>query len=200
MYLPEANYLITSALPAGQWALRYINLAAAASYLDFINLMTYDFSGPWVDRAGHQSQLNTPKRPHNDAAMVSCVSAVQYVLANQVPSYKLLLGIPAYGRSFLGASKIGERYSGSGGREGTFEYKDLPRPGTTEHVDQVSGAAYCVGGDGGFVTYDNPETVRMKANFIRAEKLGGLFYWTATGDGKGDRSLVESGYNSMHNL
>lgn len=172
----------------------------AASYLDYINLMTYDFSGPWVDRAGHHAQLNTPQRPHNDAATISCSGSVQYALSNQVPSHKLLIGIPVYGRSFLGARRVGEPYSGSGGEEGTFEYKDLPRPGATELVDKATGAAYCVGGDGGFVTYDNPETVRMKANLVRDRKLGGMFYWTATGDVKGARSLIEAGYNSMHNL
>ena len=34
-------YIITSALPAGQWALRHINLHIASEYLDFINVMCY---------------------------------------------------------------------------------------------------------------------------------------------------------------
>jgi chitinase len=33
-------------------------------------------------------------------------------------------------------------------------------------------AAFCVGGDGGFVTYDNPETVKMKANYCKEKGLG----------------------------
>jgi GH18 family chitinase len=32
--------------------------------------------------------------------------------------------------------------------------------------------AYCVGGDGGFVTYDNPETVSAKAVFCKQKGLG----------------------------
>lgn len=199
--LQAPYYTITSALPAGEWALRNINLAAAATYLDFINLMTYDFSGPWVDRAGHQAQLYSPKHPHSDAARLSCGSAVQYVtVAAGVPPAKVLMGVPAYGRSFLGASAPGHAYAGTGGDEGTFLYVDLPRPGATEHVDQTTGAAYCRGGDGGFVTYDNPQTVNWKGLFVRERGLGGLFYWTGTGDAKGKRSLVETGYNTMHNL
>ena len=39
-------YVITSALPAGQWALRHINLHIASEYLDFINVMCYVCNDP----------------------------------------------------------------------------------------------------------------------------------------------------------
>ena len=160
--------------------------------------MAYDFSGPWTQATGHHAQLHTPQQPHSDSARISCNSAVMYMLSKGVPSRKILLGIPAYGRSFLGASKPGDRFTGHGGEEGTFEYKDLPRPGAQELVDEHVGAAFCVGGDGGFVTYDNPRTVQLKAHFVKQRRLGGLFYWTGTADVKGPRSLIETGYNSLH--
>ena len=160
--------------------------------------MAYDFSGPWTQATGHQAQLCTPKNPHNDAANTSGQSSTSYLISKGVPPEKILLGIPAYGRSFLGASKVGDRFTGHAGEEGTFEYKDLPRPGTQEYVDERVGAAYCLGGDGGFVTYDNPQTVQMKATFAKQSRLGGLFYWTGTADVKGSRSLVETGYRSLH--
>lgn len=178
--------------------MKNLNLAAAASYLDFINVMSYDFSGSWVPTAGHHAQLFTPRQPHNDAATISGESAIRYFLQNGVPAYKLILGVPAYGRSFLGCNGIGSTYSGHAGDEGTFEYRDLPRPGAKEYTDRTTGAAYCIGGDGGFVTYDNAETVQMKGNFVRSNQLGGLFYWTATGDAAGPRSLVSTGYNTLH--
>ena len=75
---------------------------------------------------------------------------------------------------------------------------DLPRPGAKEHVDAKAVAAYCVGGDGGFTTYDNPETVRLKAEFVKQRGLGGTFFWTGTGDAQGTRSLVETANKSLH--
>lgn len=54
--------------------------------------MTYDFSGPWSDLAGHHAQLHTPKPLHNDAARLSCSSAVAYVLSKKVPARKVVLG------------------------------------------------------------------------------------------------------------
>ena len=165
-----------------------------------MNLMAYDFSGPWTDQAGHQAQLRAPHNPCADFARLSGASAVAYLTMQGVPSDKILLGVPAYGRSFLGASRIGSSYSGAAGDEGTFDYRDLPRPGAKERVDGDCVAAYCVGGDGGFVTYDNVDTVRRKAHFAREMRLAGLFYWTGTGDSTGPRSLVEAGYRALHSL
>jgi len=198
--LPSPDYTLTSALPAGEWALRNIDVASASTHLDLINLMAYDFAGPWTQTAGHHAQLYTPKHPHNEAARTSGQSSVNYLVSKGVPSKKILLGIPAYGRSFLGSSKVGDRFTGHGGEEGTFEYKDLPRPGAQEYVDEQIGAACCLGGDGGFITYDNPRSVQLKAAFAKQARLGGLFYWTGTADIKGQRSLVETGYNTLHDL
>ena len=197
--LPSPAYTLTSALPAGTWALKNIDpISKAARSLDFINLMTYDFSGPWVPTAGYQSQLYTPAKPHNDAAHTSCDSAVTYMLSQGIPEHKLLLGIPAYGRSFLGASRIGDKYSGSGGEDGVFDYHQLPRPGAREHVDPQTVAAYCVGGDGGFVTYDNVQTVREKAKYVKTKGLRGVFFWTGTGDRRAQgEGLVESSWEVL---
>jgi len=58
--------------------------------------------------------------------------------------------------------------------------KTLPRVGTEEQVDTQAVAAYCVGGDGGFVSYDNPETVRMKGDFAKARGLAVSADFTST--------------------
>ena len=196
--MPTRKYLLTSALPAGEWALKNIDLAKAATHLDLINLMTYDFSGPRTSLSGHQSQLYSPKNPHTEAAAISCSSAVAYAQSQGVCTRKILLGVPAYGRSFLGADKAGDRFVGHGGEEGTFEYKALPRPGAIVNLDKEVGAVYCVGGDGGFVTYDNVQTVQMKAQFALTKGLGGLFFWTGTGDSQDSTSLVEASYRSLY--
>ena len=196
--LPASTYLLTSALPAGEWVLKNINLRQAAQYLDHINLMTYDFTGPWTSICGHHAQLYTPKHPHDDASRTSCSSAVAYTTSQGVPSEKLLLGIPCYGRSFLGAKKVGDSFHGHGGEEGTYEYRDLPRKKASVTVDANVGAVYCVGGDGGFVSYDDSTSVGMKAEFAKQQRLGGMFYWTGTGDTNDARSLVEAGWKGLN--
>ena len=175
-----------------------MDLSTASVYLDYLNLMGYDFAGPWTELSGHQAQLYTPPPPHANAfAKRSGHAAISYVVGKGFPARKILLGVPAYGRSFLGVDGLGQPFTGHAGEQGIFEFKDLPRPGTIEQIDEALGAAYCVGGDAGFVSYDNPDTVAMKAKYARDTGLGGLFYWTGVGDGVEERSLVRRGFEVL---
>lgn len=168
-YLSE-DQLLTAALPANQAVLQCIDLGSAALHLDFVNLTAYDFFGSWTARTGHQAQLYAVSGKENE---MSAAAGVACLMKAGVPGKKILLGVPLFGRSFLHATGPGQKYKGVGGEEdGWFEYKDLPRRGAKEQVDKCAVAAQCVGGDGGFVTYDNPDTVKMKAAFCKQKGLG----------------------------
>ncbi|OJD15189.1 hypothetical protein AJ78_04552 [Emergomyces pasteurianus Ep9510] len=208
---PSPKYLLTTALPAGEWALNKINVYEAHQYVDLINLMTYDFSGPWMTHSGHQAQLHA-RDPDPDpqsgtaAASTSCSSGVSYLLNWGVPAGKILLGIPAYGRAFPGANGINQIYERGNGEEKVFDYRELPLPGAQEMHDDIVGAAYCVdmgggeGGGAGFISYDSTRTVTQKAKFVSEHDLGGLFYWhlAADADVGTERSLVVTGYHALH--
>ncbi|KAK7732447.1 hypothetical protein SLS53_008451 [Cytospora paraplurivora] len=102
-------------------------------------------------------------------------SIVSYLMTQGFPAEKTLMGIPLFGRSFLGVAGPGQRSKGSASGsngDGTFDYNELPRKGIKEQVDKRACAAFCMGGDGGFVSYDNPETVKQKAAFCRQKGLG----------------------------
>ncbi|KAK1755256.1 endochitinase B1 [Echria macrotheca] len=194
IYLPEDRYILTAALPAAREILQNIDLSRSAEYLNTLNLMAYDFYGSWSPKSGHHAQLYAMNKDEHSAA-----SGVQQLMQSGVPAKKILLGIPLFGRSFLNTSGPGHKNRGSGGEDGTFEYNALPRRGTKEQVDKRTGAAMCVGGDGGFVTYDNPDTVKMKATFCKQKGLGGLFYWNAPADAKDNkRSLITTGFRTLH--
>jgi chitinase len=171
------------------------------SYLDYLHVMTYDFSGPWTKLSGHQAQLHAPSDPPNAFAKRSIAHITNYLVNDRslVPA-KLLMGIPVYGRSFLGVNGPGDEFRGHAGDvNGIFEYRDLPRPGTIEHVDEARGAASCFGSDGGWVSYDCPAVVHQKAKFVKEKGLAGLFFWTGSFDAREeDRSLLVAGYRSLH--
>jgi len=215
IHIPEDRYLLTAALPASKPLLQNIDLRRSAEYLDAINLVAYDFCGSWSPRTGHHAQLYAVgKDEHSGAA------GVQHLMASGVPGKKILFGIPLFGRSFLHVSGPGHKNRGAGGEDGTFEYSALPRRGAKEQIDKRAGAAQCVGGDGGFVTYDNPDTVKMKAVFCKQKGLGvcilpswclsaslgadssvgqGLYYWSAPSDAKDNkRSLITAGFRALH--
>ncbi|KAK4218281.1 endochitinase B1 [Rhypophila decipiens] len=194
IHLPEDRYILTAALPANKAVLANIDLRRSAEYLDAVNLTAYDFFGSWTPKSGHHAQLYAMNKDEASGA-----SGVQFLMASGMPSKKILLGIPLFGRSFLHVNGPGHKFRGAGGDEGSFEYSQLPRRGTKEQVDKRAVAAQCVGADGGFVTYDNPDTVRTKATFCKQKALGGLFYWSAPSDAKDSkRSLITAGFRALH--
>lgn len=128
--------------------------------------MAYDFFGPWSSRSGHHAQLYSMNREETSGS-----SGVGHLISHGFPARKILLGIPTHGRSFLHAAGPGHRFRGGGGEDGAFEYHQLPRTGCAETVDKRHVVATCIGGDGGFITYDNPETVKTKAGFCKQKGL-----------------------------
>lgn len=181
-----AKYTLTAALPAAEWALRNIDIQKASANLSFLNIMCYDFFGPWSDAAGYHAQLFAPSHP--STGTICAATAFSYLHGQGVPPSKLTLGIPLYGRVFKNATSIGQAVGDK--QERVSRYRDLPPPGHVEHVDYEAVAAYCVDGDGSLVTYDNAMTVEMKAQFVYEKGLRGIFFWEATGDKTGQDSLT----------
>uniref|UniRef100_A0A8H7TN04 chitinase n=1 Tax=Bionectria ochroleuca TaxID=29856 RepID=A0A8H7TN04_BIOOC len=195
IHLPEDYYTLTAALPTSRAVLHYIDLKMAAEYLDYLNLMAYNFSGYWSSKSGHHAQLYSMSKDEESGS-----SGVSYLISHGFPAKKVLLGIPTFGRSFLHTSGPGHRFRGCGGGEdGTFEYNQLPRHGCKEVVDKRHVAAQCVGDDGGFVTYDNPDTVKLKVSYCKQKGLAGLYYWDGPADSRDkSRSLVAAGFRALH--
>jgi chitinase len=170
MYLPEDQYIVTSALPPNWDVLQNLDLPRVAEYLDLLNLTTYDLQGPtFSPKSGHHAQLYSMAKDEPCAA-----TAVQWLLGAGFPAKKVLLGVPVFGRGFAGVAGPGHKNRGAAGTsaDGLFEYAALPPKGLKETVDKKVVAAQVVSAEVGFVTYDNPDTVKLKATFCRQKGLG----------------------------
>ena len=131
---------------------------------------------------------------------------MEYLLRNGVPSQQIILGVPAYARSFGQAAGPGQAFKGAC----EIDYCDLDEEFVQNAtVDLALGAASYVDHTGcadakgqmqdpkGFISFDVPDTVRMKARYVQAMGLGGLFYWTGVADRSGDQSLVSAGFQEL---
>lgn len=201
--LPSPWFLISTALPVGQYCLQHIDLAAAGQLLDYLNLMGYDFNGPWTEVSGHQAQLLPPPGPLESIyprLRNSCHGGVEYILSRGFPARKLVLGIPVYTRTFEGAHGIGQPYK----QAHEMDYNEMPAEWIrSARVDYHAGAASFVDetpGGKGFASFDVPATVHRKAEYVRQMGLGGLFYWTGVGDAQGPDSLVRTGYRALNGI
>ncbi|KAK3485516.1 endochitinase 1 precursor [Neurospora hispaniola] len=187
------HFEMSVACPAGPQNYEKMDLPGMDRYLDFWNLMAYDYAGSWDQVAGHQANLfHCNSNPA--ATPFSTQRAVEYYLSTGVAADKIVLGMPLYGRAFQGTEGLGQPYSGVG--EGTWEngvhdYKKLPLEGAEERVDYESGATYCYHpGTKTLVSYDTPGMARMKAEYIRERGLGGAMWWESSADKEGPDSLI----------
>lgn len=165
--LPKDSFVLTAAFPANREILQFIDFQKAAHYLDFVNLQAFGMYNAESSRSGHQAQLYSMNREEMSASV-----AVMYLMSRGFPSEGILLGVPTRGRSFLQCDGLDKEFNGVGGEDGLIDYSELPQQGRQEIVDRRRIAAFCTGGDGGFVTYDNPETTQEKADFCKQKRLG----------------------------
>ncbi|KAL4897063.1 glycoside hydrolase superfamily [Aspergillus ambiguus] len=194
------KFYLTIACPAGPENYNKLRLPEMTPYLDFYNLMGYDYSGSWDTIAGHQANIK-PSTNNPASTPFNSVQAVDhYVGAGQVPPSKIVLGMPLYGRAFENTDGPGTAFSGVGQgswENGVWDYKALPRPGATEQVDSSIGASWCYNASARqFVSYDNVAAAELKLAYIQQRGLGGGMWWETSGDkggkaaNKADGSLI----------
>jgi chitinase len=117
--LPDnPHFLVTIASPAGSQNYGHMRLGEMAGLLDFVNLMAYDFSGSWDQKAGHQANLFHSQQDPG-CTPFSADKAVKDYISYGIPAEKIVLGMPLYGRAFCNTSGPGHHYQGNG--EGSWE-------------------------------------------------------------------------------
>ncbi|MFF0428948.1 glycosyl hydrolase family 18 protein [Streptomyces sp. NPDC004520] len=182
-----ANALVTAAVTADAsdgGKIDAADYAGAAPYMNWFNVMTYDFFGAWAAKgptAPHSpltSYAGIPQQGFNSA------EAIAKYKAKGVPANKLLLGIGFYGRGWTGVTQAAPGGTATGPAQGTYEqgiedYKVLknscPATGT------VAGTAYAYCGTNWW-SYDTPATVNAKMSWAKNQGLGGAFFWEFSGD------------------
>lgn len=189
------HYMSTTINKPGPANYTKLRLQEMTPYLDFYNLMAYDFAGSWSPVAGHQANIY-PSSTDPASTPFSIVAALQhYAHVGLVPSEKIVLGMPMYGRAFTDTNGPGTAFNGVGQgswENGVWDYKDLPRSGATEHLDRSIGASW--GYDSAtrtMVSYDTLEMEEIKAGFVRQQKLGGVMWWESSGD-KGGKTAEKA--------
>lgn len=181
--------LLTIAAGAGVDKIRVTDPGTYSQYLDYINVMTYDFHGTWDSRTNHHSPLfDSPSDPRTgDQKLYNSNDAMEAFLTRGVPASKLNLGIGFYGRGWTGVANANNGlYQTGSAAPGTYEagnedYKVLKdRPGTV-YTDANARATWKYDGNT-FWSYDTPAMVTEKMNYVKAQNLGGAFFWEFSGD------------------
>jgi chitinase len=192
--LPNPHHFeLTVACPAGPQNYKIMDIAGMDKYLDFWNLMAYDYSGSWDRVVGHQANLK-PSGENSGATPFNTEEAVKHYLEQGVAGSKIVLGMPLYGRAFENTAGLGQPFSGVGQgswENGVFDYKALPLEGAEERYDKEARATYSYDeARKHLVTYDTPRMAREKAEWVKKHSLGGAMWWESSADKFGEGSLI----------
>lgn len=163
--------------------------------------MSYDLHGGWERTTGLHSAMyrssldNTPLNVHD---------SVRLLLDKGVAKDKLIVGIPAYGRSFRLAdpNRNGVGAPASGLATPKF-FEICPRVNSrslTYVFENTQRVPYAFAGTE-WIGYDDVRSVTEKANYIKSNGLGGAMFWDIDSDdynnvcGFGRYPLISTVYN-----
>ena len=200
------HYLLTIAAPAGAGTYANIELRAISQHLDWLNLMAYDFHGSWDKTTGlHAPLYASPVDPGGSDLNVH--AAVQAYLAAGVPADKLVLGVPFYGRGWAGVPDVDHglyqpltHLPRGTWEQGAFDYKDLARNyvdlnGYTRYWHEEAKTSWLYNPETQiFITYDDVESLALKAEYVKQWNLGGVMFWELSAD---DGSLLDTLYDGL---
>ncbi|XP_013793709.1 acidic mammalian chitinase-like, partial [Limulus polyphemus] len=116
--------LLTAAVSAGAENIQGgYDVPAVAAYVDFLNVMSYDFHGKWEKQTGHNSPLYAPRNETNWRKQLCIDYGVKMWEKLGAPKDKLVIGMATYGRSFTLSdprkNSVNDQVTG-GGKEGEF--------------------------------------------------------------------------------
>lgn len=99
----QRYYLLTAAVPASSWILGGMQLGQYLPYMDFINVMSYDFHGAWNGFVGHNAGIYPDDRDPETKPLGTPVLNADWSMRyynGQLPMSKINLGVPYYSRGW----------------------------------------------------------------------------------------------------
>lgn len=147
--------------------------------------------GTWSHKTGH----NAPLHAQSHERSLSVSDSITHFVHAGVPAHKLIMGIPLYGRSFTlknaGNNGVGAPIYGAGNAgpitrtRGSLAYYEvcmnLKKGKWTRVWDSRSQVPYCHHGNQ-WVSYDDVQSVTLKAQYAVQRGLGGTMVWSIETD------------------
>uniref|UniRef100_A0AAY4C7R6 Acidic mammalian chitinase n=1 Tax=Denticeps clupeoides TaxID=299321 RepID=A0AAY4C7R6_9TELE len=203
--------LVTAAVSAGKGTIDGgYEIAEVAKYLDFMNVMTYDFHGTWETFTGHNSPLYQGSKDSGDLIYFNTDFAMRYWRDQGTPVQKLRMGFATYGRTFrlsseengVGAPSSGPASAGTYTREaGFWSYYEICGflKGTTVQWIDDQKVPYATKGNE-WVGFDTKESYENKVKYLKNNKFGGAFVWALDLDDFSGQFCGQGRYPLMQHL
>ncbi|CAH0119725.1 MULTISPECIES: glycosyl hydrolase family 18 protein [unclassified Paenibacillus] len=220
------KYLLTIAAPAGYTAIETSEPGVYHQYLDFINLMTYDYRGAFDRVTGHHSPVY-PSEDGKEKERFNADYTANLYHSLGVPKHKLNIGTPYYSRGWglvdpnTGVNGMyansGETYNVGpcgiwddpnsqhnqcGGQNPYYHIKNAMEkdPAFTKYRDPVNQTPWLYSPSKREVyTYEDEVSIAFKADYVNNSGWGGMIAWEITGDSpaSGGTALTDMMYQKF---
>uniref|UniRef100_A0A182NNJ9 chitinase n=1 Tax=Anopheles dirus TaxID=7168 RepID=A0A182NNJ9_9DIPT len=191
--LRSHGLLVTGALAASETiASVAYDISGIVPHLDLINLMAYDFNGAWNSFTGHNAPLFAGPSDQNDfQRLLNVDHSINYWLQQGAPASKLVLGVPAYGRTFtlsdaalngLRAPSEGPGWAGPyTAQPGYIAYHEVCAyflPGMSwQRVWEPAQRIPYGFSEHQWVGYDDRDSILEKCSYVNSRNLAGVMIW-----------------------
>lgn len=186
---------------AGYTGTNFVNTiepAEVMQYVDFVNIMAYDYHGGWDSYTSFNAPMNANEADPTDMADQCITKSIDTYIAGGFPADSIVLGVPFYGRGWAiessennGLFQKGTLPSGTGEGKGTWEAgvfdcweieeKYLGEYGYTRYFDETAQVPYVSNGEV-WISYEDAESIKIKADYVKEKGLGGMMAWEFYGD------------------
>ena len=185
---------LTIAAGASDDYLAHTQMREAQRYLDTVNLMAYDYYEPGSSpTTGHHAPLFTNPA---DPTKISADASVRAFEIAGVPARKLILGVPFYGHVWgevpdpnHGLYQPGKQIPNAYASFSLIESTMLDH-GFTRYWDPVSRVPWLYYSQSRtFVSYEDPQSLTEKCQYIHTRNLGGIMFWNYANDDADNKLL-----------
>jgi chitinase len=150
-------------LGATHWSGKHFN-TDVVQYVDDMQIMCYDFSGPWSTPGPHSSY----EQSIGSGSSSSSTGLAYWINYRKWPKEKILLGVPFYGRDF-------DNQGGEG-----ISYSEIIKLSPQAYLDDRINNIY----------YDGIITMARKTQYVVDNKLSGIMIWELGQDSSVDSTSL----------
>ncbi|XP_019556814.3 chitotriosidase-1-like [Aedes albopictus] len=169
------------------------NVPEINKYVDFVNLMTYDFHASWDGKTGHNAPLYAASW-EGSTSLLNVDAAVRGWLDDGLAASKLIMGIPVYAQTYTlassGSNGVGASTTGAGtagpytqqaGMLSYLEVCERLKTGYTIMWDDVQKVPYAFSGNQ-WMSFDDVTSIGLKVAYAKSKGLGGVMVWSIESD------------------
>ncbi|MEK5058392.1 glycoside hydrolase family 18 protein [Paenibacillus shunpengii] len=174
------HYMLSIAAGADQYYIDGTEMEHIVPYVDYVQLMTYDMRGGFQVLTGHHTSLYTAT---GDLYRISTDASVNMFHKAGVPMDKIVIGAAFYSRKWAGVPARNNGLHQMAATTGGFgpDYTELSadyinNDGYTRYWDEEAKAPYLFNGST-FISYDDPESITAKCEYVIEQGLAGIMFW-----------------------